>query len=105
MKLIDGDPLTNIFYDRLDLITKRYGADSAVAGAVSGAIKLVQAQPEAIVRCKDCKHRPTGDQYKHDLEFPDSDYKCPCRCEDHWYSWMPDDNWYCANGERKTDDR
>ena len=65
---------------------------------------LVDKTPEAIVRCKDCIHRPTGDQYKHNLEFPDSDYKCPCQCEDFWYSWMPKDDWYCANGERRTDD-
>ena len=50
-----------------------------------------------LVRCKDCKHRPTGDATRHELEFPD--WECPCQCEDYWYSWMPDDNWFCANGE------
>lgn len=52
-----------------------------------------------VVRCKDCKHRPTGTGANHDIEFPDN--RCPCQCEDYWYSWMPDDDWYCANGERK----
>ena len=51
-----------------------------------------------LVRCKDCKHRPTGTN-RDDLEFPDE--KCPCQCEDFWYSWKPSDNWYCGNGERK----
>ena len=51
-----------------------------------------------VVRCKDCKHRPTGTN-RDDLEFPDE--KCPCQCEDFWYSWKPSDNWYCGNGERK----
>lgn len=52
-----------------------------------------------VVRCKDCKHRPTGTGVNHDIEFPDS--CCPCQCyEDYWYSWMPSDDWYCANGEK-----
>ena len=51
-----------------------------------------------LVRCKDCKHRPTGTN-RDDLEFPDD--KCPCQCEDYWYSWKPSDDWFCGNGERK----
>ena len=57
-----------------------------------------------IVRCKDCKHRPVKpDDYEtgFDLEFPDG--KCPCQCDDGYYSWYPNDNWFCANGERRTD--
>lgn len=54
-----------------------------------------------VVRCKDCKHRPTGEN-KDDLEFPDE--ICPCQCEDYWYSWKPSDNWFCGNGERKNGD-
>lgn len=60
-----------------------------------------------IVRCKDCKHRPidtVGKGYGEDLSF-DDDYKCPCRCEDPFYSWMPLDDWFCANGERREDER
>ena len=55
-----------------------------------------------IVRCKDCAYRPIdtgGHNYGQDLSFPD-DYKCPCRCEDSWYSWMPPDDWFCANGKK-----
>ena len=58
---------------------------------------------EAVVRCKDCKHKPTGIGVNHDITFPEQDYRCPCRCEDYWYSWMPDDDWFCANGERRKD--
>lgn len=54
-----------------------------------------------LIRCKDCKHKPTGSGVNHDITFPSQDYKCPCRCEDSWYSWMPDDDWFCGNGERK----
>ena len=59
-----------------------------------------------IVRCKDCKHRPvdtSGHNYGPDLLFP-NDYKCPCKCADPYYSWMPKDDWFCANGKRRDDD-
>ena len=54
-----------------------------------------------VVRCKDCKHRPTGAN-RDDLEFPDDE--CPCQCEDFWYNWKPADEWYCGNGKRKDSD-
>ena len=54
---------------------------------------------EEIVRCKDCKHRPKqtepGKTVGFSLEFPS--YRCPCY--DGYYSWYPDDDWFCANGE------
>ena len=68
--------------------------------AVSAIENLPSAQPE-IIMCKDCKHRPTGET-RDDLEFPDD--ICPCQCEDYWYNWKPADEWYCANGERRTDE-
>ena len=56
-----------------------------------------------VVRCKDCIYRPVAVPRKRgtgfDYEFP-HEGKCPCQCDDDWYSWMPDDDWYCANGER-----
>lgn len=58
-----------------------------------------------LIRCKECKHRPKiNGEYKNgfDLEFPD--YKCPCQCDDGYYSWMPKDDWYCGNGERKKEE-
>lgn len=63
-----------------------------------------------VVRCKDCKHRPkeipfvTSYGY-HDtyLEFPKGS-KCPCRnSSDDYYSWNPDDDWFCADGEKRSD--
>lgn len=55
-----------------------------------------------VVRCKDCKHRPTKpEKYRDgfDLEFPDG--ACPCKCEDPFYSWYPFDDWFCPRGKRK----
>ena len=59
-----------------------------------------------LVRCKDCKHRPKEPNYKtyesgFDIEFPEGS-KCPCRCSgDGFYSWYPEDDWFCADGERQ----
>ena len=65
----------------------------------------VSKQP-TVVRCKDCKHRPImPDDHTNgfDLEFPDG--KCPCQCDDGWYSWYPSDDWFCADGERAENAR
>ncbi len=55
-----------------------------------------------VVRCRDCKHRPIKKEpydSGFDLVFPDG--ICPLQVDDEWYSRMPDDDWYCADGERK----
>ena len=62
------------------------------------------AQPE-IIHCKDCKHRPKATRadekvfYGFSVKFPDE--KCPCYCEDGWYGWYPEDDFYCGNAERR----
>lgn len=53
-----------------------------------------------IVRCKDCIHKPQ-ENAKHFAVFPDE--ICPCQCDDPWYSWIPQDNFFCAFGERRED--
>ena len=69
------------------------------------ALALLKEQ-EAVVRCKDCKHRPELKLYSDRkgnytaVEFPDGS-KCPCQCEDFFYSWYPKDDWFCADGEQK----
>ena len=57
-----------------------------------------------VVRCKDCKHRPyltePGKTYGLTIEAPDG--RCPCYNEDDgWYSWVPDNEFFCFFGERK----
>lgn len=54
-----------------------------------------------VVRCIDCKYRPYGEE--HDYVFP-LEYRCPCQCDDNWHSWMPKDDFFCGNGERKTNE-
>lgn len=68
--------------------------------------KLPSVTPKAeqteIIRCKDCKHRPTGDGFNHRIVFPDN--ICPCQCtDDEWYSWAPKDDWFCAEAERREE--
>lgn len=63
-----------------------------------------------IVTCKECKHRPIKDDpdgadYGFNIVEPtDGDDICPCLVEDGWYSWMPNDNFYCGRGERRNDE-
>ena len=60
-----------------------------------------------LVRCGECKHKPikedvNGENYGFNLIEPtEGDKRCPCLVSDGWYSWMPDDNFYCKFGERK----
>ena len=68
-------------------------------------LQLLPDKIQPLIRCKDCKHRPKKPDWETyedggDIEFPDE--KCPCQCSsDRYYSWYPDDDWFCAEGERK----
>lgn len=74
-------------------------------------VKRINAIPAAdvipVVRCKDCKYKPTapdGITYGLQVEFPDKwSNLCPCLCEDGWYSWVSDDNFFCAYGAKRED--
>lgn len=89
------------------LISARYGWKTDARDEIQGLnaaycaiIDLPSAEP--VIRCKDCKHKPhiEGEfESGFDIEFPDNN--CPCQCEDGWYNWIPKDDWYCANAERK----
>lgn len=58
-----------------------------------------------IVRCKNCKWKPSYDPPNErtslNLVFPDSMCNpCPFKCEDNWFSKMPEDDFFCKYGER-----
>lgn len=64
------------------------------------------ADVQAVVYCKDCIHRPystePGKTSGFAVEAPDRECKCPCfNPDDGWYSWIPDDYFFCGNGERR----
>lgn len=65
-------------------------------------------RPQELVRCKNCKYRPELKLYSDKrgnftaVKFPEES-KCPCQCEDFFYSWYPSDDWFCANGKPKEE--
>lgn len=68
--------------------------------------QIPAADVQPVTHCKDCVYRPyyepSDSKSVSDLVFPDYRFSpCPCRVEDIWYSWMPDDDWFCAYGKRK----
>lgn len=86
------------FKDAVDIVRMECGPWTALAETIFRRFKkLSSTDAIQVVRCKDCKHRPTGTN-RDDLEFPDD--ICPCKCEDYWYSWKPADDWFCGNGEQ-----
>lgn len=100
MRLIDATPenCKPYLYDHLD--------DDHMIAAQNAINEMPTVDAVLVVRCKDCKHRPTKpagyDPIYADgfmLEFPDEE--CPCQCADSWYSKYPDDDWFCPKGERK----
>lgn len=63
-----------------------------------------------LVRCGECKHKPIkhdpeGDDFGFNLVSPNGyDNLCPClNTDDGFYSYMPDDNFFCAYGERRSE--
>ena len=89
MRLIDADALANALFDA----HKNY--PQWVADTIG-------KMPDAVVRCRDCKHRPTQTEppktYGFSIEFPEGS-RCPCQCDDGFYSWYPSDDWFCADAE------
>ena len=60
----------------------------------------IEIDKKRIVLCKDCKYKPTRNEEGFE-DFPVCG-KCPLECvDDPYYSRMPDDNWFCANGEER----
>lgn len=115
MRLIDGDGI-NLYLVERGQSDKRFKwgetiryTPSEVQQIINDDIPAVDAVP--VVRCKDCKHRPVDGSFDSDAghrrinapldEDGDDDEVCPCICEDGWYSWRPQDNFFCAYGEKK----
>lgn len=98
MRLIDADTIPYCNYD-LD----NYHSFRAVEDDVIADMPTIDAEP--VVRCKDCKHRPTttdGCLYGIEVEFPEEGI-CPFNCDDPYYNQMPEDDFFCAKGERRSE--
>lgn len=70
----------------------KYDREQYNRGYSDGFTDGFEAADKSIVRCKDCKYyKVEGGQ-------------CPAdNTSDRYYSWIPDPNWYCADGERRED--
>ena len=100
MRPIDADALKEEIWKAFPHFLERL--QMAPVFALIREAPTIDAEP--VTHCKDCKHRPSFKKpakYKtgFDLYFPDEE--CPCQCDDGYYSWYPEDNWFCANGERR----
>ena len=94
LNMLDDAQFThNYTKEEVELLTKIHTAVNA----------MYPVDAVEVVRCEYCKYKPVGTGCNHDLEFP-VHYKCPCECDDYWYSWMPKDDFFCGNGERKETD-
>lgn len=96
-RLIDVDNAISV----LKILSDKCYDDNAFKQAISVLESVPTIDAVEVTRCKDCKHRPRVPKYYENgfsLEFPD--YICPCQCEDGFYSYVPNDNWFCHNGER-----
>ena len=74
------------------------------------AIKSIPAADvRPVVLCKDCMYAPSitdgGEDQDFALEWPHDEWPednpCPCKCDDEWYSYKPNTEFYCAHGKRE----
>lgn len=95
MRLIDAE----IAYDKIAEQETSYYMD--MEGVQAGLDETPTVDAVEVVRCKECKHRP--EYYgPNRLVFPDE--VCPCQCDDLYYNWMPSDDWFCGDGERRDNE-
>lgn len=82
---------------RIGLFGEEYIVSSDVKEEQIETLNSVNVKATAnikrLVRCKDCKHNPKKDEHTT---------QCPCSTTgDPFLDWIPDDNWFCADGERE----
>lgn len=121
MRLIDADKLKTSLNETVDAAIKWHEdclgeimqnrSEAAITAFIECILRLKE-QPTVdaveVVRCKDCVYKPYVVDVFHasygDVPVLESD-KCPCvNKDDYFYSHMPDDDWFCANGERREAD-
>lgn len=109
MRLIDADALESKIIKVRDAVVSHdkysigYSNGMSMAHAMSVISPTIDAVP--VVRCKDCKHRPKENRSLYGViwvEFPEEEI-CPFNCEDPFYNQMPEDDFFCARGERRGD--
>lgn len=101
-KYIDAEEI--FFSYKEEEVAAQYDGKNDITSGVLFVLDTISEMPESIVRCKDCIFRPTtkGDVYGTDVEFP-YEGMCPLQCEDPYYNQMMDGDFFCANGERRSE--
>lgn len=91
-KYIKVEDIKDAFAENI-IVSSRETVEEIVR--VISAIKhrIIDLPTIDIVRCKDCKHNP---KRTNDLAYG----RCVCCCEDDWYGYVPDDDFFCGRGER-----
>ena len=91
MRPIDADALMEIYMDRLSLVADRYSPDSSECGILTGAVKLLDAQPTI-------EPEPKTGEWIVTSEFDDCCYaKCnQCNVTQIFYYGKPLTN-FCPN--------
>lgn len=102
IRLVDAEKILQTHRSETKLIGKDWTVgDLATAIELAPTISAIQ-----VIRCKDCKHRPTDNTTTEsicgfDIEFPDE--ICPCQRSDKFYNHYPKDDWFCGNAESKEE--
>ena len=107
MDPIDRDAIRSIVIKRGRKSGKTMMADAVeeVINTIINEFPSLEAMP--VVRCKNCIHRPEklyDDEPAKGFNLKFQDFRCPCHCDDGYYNWMPDDDWFCGNGEKEEND-
>lgn len=125
MRLIDANELYRVKfhgYPDIEITPSDVNAEAYKRGWNDAIDAVAECAPVVeIVRCKDCKHRPAfrydddGHRYVEGPRYPETlengltitleDGTCPCvNLWDSYFSHVPKDDWFCANGERRVTD-
>ena len=86
-RYIDADKI--IYSWQIDLDGQEH--DGVTLQSIINKMPSIDAVP--VIRCKDCIYNPKKDEHTT---------QCPCSTTgDPFLDWIPDDNWFCADGERE----
>ncbi len=73
--------------------------ESCLIAEAADVIETLSAQ-NGIIRCRDCKHKPHYEGRKAIADDAE-DYTCPYLSGDPWESDVPEDDFFCAYGEKE----
>lgn len=100
MRIIDADALEKKLNERYDYLLNENGPYDHFTDGYEEAVSTVEDFPtvdaEVVVRCKDCKHYLSADEFEGGKRY---------MCEVNHFSYINSDGdmRYCSYGERKGD--